>query len=235
MTRISFQRVKKAALPQGPRRRRLLFGIGRGIELDVDFATQVKLFLGLYEVELNRHLRRLCQPGFNCFDVGAQFGYDALVLAKLGGGRVASFECEPDTYVKLVRNVAYNADLRNRIDLVHGFVGLTTEEQTGKIALDDAAFGGRFFVPDFIKIDIEGGELDALMGARRVLEEHRPNLIVETHSRQLEDDCLAFVRSLGYATTIIDARKVLPDYRPIEHNRWFAASHGAMVRRETHA
>jgi hypothetical protein len=225
--------VKAAVLPRGKRSRRLPLGIGRGITLDIDFSVQTKMFLGLYEIELNRHFRRLCLPGFNCLDVGAQFGYDALLLAKLSRGRVASFECDPDMYGELCRNVAYNDELRPHIEVVQGFVTSETRESEGWLALDDIVFGGRLFVPDFIKMDIEGGELAALLGARRILEEHHPNLLIETHSRQLETDCLALVSSLGYRTTIIETRTLLPDYRPAEHNRWFVASHASMIARAT--
>lgn len=225
MSRIGLQRVKRTVLPTGKHCRRLPLGIGRGIRLDIDLAVQTKMLLGLYEIELNRYLRRLCRPGFNCFDVGAQFGYDALLLAKLSGGRVASFECDDDILDELARNVASNEHLRGRIEIVKGFVTSTTDQASGSIALDDVAFGGSAFVPDFIKMDIEGGEFDALRGARAILERRRPDLLIETHSRQVEMDCLDYVRALGYETTIVDARKLLPDYRPVEHNRWFVASH----------
>ena len=225
MPRNTLQRVKTTFLPRGKRSRRLPIGIGRGIRLDIDFSVQTKMFLGLYEIELNKHLRRLCQPSFNCFDVGAQFGYDALLLAKLTGGRVASFECDVEMFDELVRNIQSNLELGARIDVVKGFVAAEPHEPTGSIALDDIAFGGRSFIPDFIKMDIEGGEFDALVGARRILAERRPNLLIETHSRKVEIDCLEYVRSFGYRTTIVEARKLFPDYRPVEHNRWFVASH----------
>ena len=41
---------------------------------------------------------------------------------------------------------------------------------------------GEFGTPGFIKIDVDGGELDVLRGAEEILREHRPSLIVETHS-----------------------------------------------------
>jgi methyltransferase FkbM-like protein len=164
-------------------------------------------------------------PGFNCLDVGGQFGYDALVLAKLSGGRVMSFECDPTASSELARNVANNAPFRDNIRVVHAFVTAQTNGERGQIALDDVAFDGEGFVPDFIKMDIEGAELDALRGARRILEERHPNLLVETHSRQLEIDCLTFVESLGYGTRVLSPRLWLRDYRPVEHNRWFAATY----------
>lgn len=35
---------------------------------------------------------------------------------------------------------------------------------------------------DFIKIDVEGGEADVLVGAERTLRQHRPQLLIEIHN-----------------------------------------------------
>lgn len=231
MERNPLSIAKGAILPRAKQSRRLPFGIAAGIRIEIDFAVQTKMFLGMYEVELNKHLRRLVRPGYTSFDVGAQFGYDALVLAKLSGARVASIECDAGVIPELRRNINSNPGLRNQIELVDGFVASTTDIENGTVALDDLAYGGGLFVPDFIKMDIEGGELDALVGSRRILEERRPDLLVETHSAELEAECLDLVRSFGYRTTIVDARRFLPDYRPTEHNRWFVASHTTPVAR----
>jgi hypothetical protein len=226
MARNPVQVVKNAIVPREKRIRRLPFGIAAGIRIEIDFSIQTKMFLGMYEVELNKHLRRLVRPGYACFDVGAQYGYDALILAKLSGGPVASIECDAGVLPELRRNVDSNPGLRHQIRLVEGYVAATTDPAGGAIALDDLAYGGELFVPDFIKMDIEGGELDALLGSGRILRERRPNLLVETHSAQLEADCLELVRSFGYDASVVQARRFLPDYRPVEHNRWFVASYG---------
>src|SRR4051812_28459222 len=52
-------RTKAALLPRGSHLRRLPLGIGRGLVLEVDFAHQTKQYLGLYEIEVNKWLRRL--------------------------------------------------------------------------------------------------------------------------------------------------------------------------------
>jgi hypothetical protein len=232
MARNLGQVVKHALVPREKRNRRLPFGIAAGIRIEIDFSIQTKMFLGLYEVELNRHIRRLVQPGYKSFDVGAQYGYDALILAKISRAAVASIECDADVLPELRRNVNSNPSLREHIRLIKAFVAAATEEGHGIVSLDDLAYGGKFFVPDFIKLDIEGGELEALLGSRRILEEHRPNLLVETHSVKLEAACVDLVRSLGYVVSIVETRRFLPDYRPVDHNRWFVAWHpAAQVRR----
>ena len=40
-------------------------------------------------------------------------------------------------------------------------------------------------VPALIKIDVEGAELEVLEGAARVLETHRPRLLISLHPKRL--------------------------------------------------
>jgi len=59
---------------------------------------------------------------------------------------------------------------------------------------------------DFVKIDVEGGELNVLKGAARTLSRHRPLLYCEVYERWAASfgytpaDLLGFVRSLGYSS-----------------------------------
>jgi Methyltransferase FkbM domain len=187
----------------------------------IDPATQTRLFLGLYELELNRYLRRLVTRGSVAFDVGGQHGYDALVIAKLTRAQVTSFECVPANIFSMERNFALNPALQPVLTAIHATVG--TGENT--LSLDDYAYSPTGFLPDFMKIDIEGAEVEALRGARQILADARPSVIVETHSAHAEDKCGALLAHHGYRPVIVNQRRVLSDYRPgIEHNRWLVAS-----------
>ena len=59
---------------------------------------------------------------------------------------------------------------------------------------------------DFVKIDVEGGELNVLKGAARTLSKHRPLLYCEVYEKWAASfgytpaDLLGFVRSLGYSS-----------------------------------
>jgi FkbM family methyltransferase len=58
---------------------------------------------------------------------------------------------------------------------------------------------------DFVKLDVEGGELDALKGAARTIMRHHPVIYCEVYEKWARSfgytpaDLLAFVRTLGYA------------------------------------
>ena len=49
-----------------------------------------------------------------------------------------------------------------------------------------------------IKIDVQGMELDALRGMRRLLSRHRPKIVLEIHRDVSRDDVLALLESCGY-------------------------------------
>ena len=81
-------------------------------------------------------------------------------------------------------------------------------------------------LPGFIKIDIEGAEMEALESGTTLISECDVQLLVEVHSVKLEVECLKFLANHGYACEIIDNsrwRNIIPEKRPIEHNRWIWA------------
>lgn len=213
--------LKRALLPSGARIRRLPCGPARGVRMEIDFSSQTRLYLGLYESELNAHLRTLCRPGLAVFDIGAQFGYDALLMAKLTGGPVVSVECDSLAIEGMRRNFEANPSLAPLLTVWHAAAGATTDERVGTITLDDLA--DRTFVPDVVKIDVEGAEVDVLAGARLLLGRRRPDCLVEVHSREAEQACQSVLLTHGYRVQVVNQRRVLADYRPTEHNRWLVA------------
>ena len=78
--------------------------------------------------------------------------------------------------------------------------------------LDALLSGSEFERVDFIKIDIEGGELACLRGAESLLRQHRPVLIVEVQSVSARragyrpEDILDLLSALGYEFYTIAAQ-----------------------------
>jgi hypothetical protein len=93
-----------------------------------------------------------------------------------------------------------------------GFATLERREGTGQMhrvalrRLDDicAHIEGRI---SFIKIDVEGHELEVLRGGTATLAKHRPNLLIEIeqrHSAGPIEETLKYVASLGYRGEFLD-------------------------------
>lgn len=120
---------------------------------------------------------------------------------------------------RLRKNLAAN---RLSFHIVDSFVGATIGQATttiDKLAVD-------YFAPDFLKIDIEGGERDALIGAEQVISGHsghKPPMIIETHSVKLEAECGDLLRKAGYTIEIVSQRRFMREHRPIAHNSWIVA------------
>ena len=166
-------RSVKGLLPKGKRYRKLPLGPAAGCVMAVDFGYHLKVYLGIYEYELLPHLKRMVTPGANCFDIGGRDGYDALMMANMSRGRVASFECE-HVYAEQMRHTfAQNPKLS--IEVVESFVG--AENAHGCTTIDQASRD--LFVPHVIKLDIEGAEDRALEGASETLAKYRPHFIIE--------------------------------------------------------
>jgi FkbM family methyltransferase len=179
---------------------------------------------GRQEVHL---LRQLLRPGMNVLDVGANQGIYTLLLAGIvRPGSVFAFEPHPFLYQQLVSNVEAN-NAANVVchqaavsrssgsltlhpgNLNRGDNRIVTgpSNTPGKITVDsvslDAKFAGQKI--DFLKIDVQGWEAEALFGARRVLEENMDLVVMFElwpygllNAGTPSEVLLAFLRNLGF-------------------------------------
>lgn len=172
-----------------------------GLEQDVTVFQPIRT-TKTWEPHVMAVLERVVTPQSICFDVGANLGAITLPLSRLAWqGHVHAFEANPNAYELLVRNITLNG-LRNVTpvnaaitahtgDTVEIFsteaqlgcahmserLGRTgTREEVKSLALDD--YLGLLHI-DFLKIDIEGAEIAALEGARRLIAAHPPVLVIE--------------------------------------------------------
>jgi FkbM family methyltransferase len=141
--------------------------------------------------------------GDHVIDAGACFGDTAIDLAHVVGshGRVHAFEVV-DAHLRVIEhNLGQNGGLGNIV--VHR-CALGDEERAGEVVhsapnpgfsvadrrftprlrrLDDLVGTGEIERVDFIKMDIEGNELQALRGAEQVLRRYRPRLAISLYHR----------------------------------------------------
>lgn len=183
-----------------------------------------------------RLLSQLISPGMTVLDVGANIGIYTEFLAKLVGpsGRVVAFEPEQRN-VEHLRNAARNY---KQVEVVHAAVSdrsgtlklfvaddLNVDHRTyapletrrsvdvAAVALDDFVSEGDHV--DVIKMDIQGAELAALRGARRLLaSQNAPVILFEYWPYGLRSAgenpkaLLSELASFGYAPRMIDGSPV---------------------------
>jgi len=159
-----------------------------------------------------RAFREAVRPGMTALDIGANVGAYSLLIGQWVGssGAVFAFEPAPDAHDGLQRHIHLNAldAIVTPVRAAAGaasstsrfVVGTTAGESrlatTATLATDDEAttvdvpvttiddFCAReHLTPDFIKIDVEGAELDVLRGARETIRRTRGrlSLFVEIH------------------------------------------------------
>jgi hypothetical protein len=213
--------IKSALGLTGTKRVQILAGPARGVTMTLDFYGHTPLFLGMYELELHGFSREALRGAELVLDVGGYIGYDALMFAANCPGRVITFEPDERRLPALRDNVAQNPSLAPRITVNPTAVGLSDGNGATTLGAISASAG----VPDFIKIDIDGGELDALRGGLELLRTRRPHLIVETHSLELEQACGSLLVECGYQPVIKHNRRIWREFRGgAPHNRWLLAA-----------
>jgi FkbM family methyltransferase len=215
------------AAPVGLVEVRVAGGDLRGYTIQLDMQIDKDYWLGTYEPELQAALHELIPAGAVIFDVGANIGYVSLLLAKAAGeaGRVFAFEALPSNVAQLRRNVALNS-MEGRVTVVDRAVTQTsgpvrflvhTSGGMGKAAgsagrddryqsevtvpgtsLDEFVYGEGNPPPQVVKMDIEGGEVLALPGMRRLLAEARPLMLMELHGPESSRAAWDALTSAGY-------------------------------------
>ena len=74
------------------------------------------------------------------------------------------------------------------------------------MSLDDLIEQFALRPPDFIKMDIEGGEVVAVPGMRRTLARFKPTLLIELHGRASARPALAAFEGLDYRFQVAGER-----------------------------
>lgn len=133
-------------------------------------------------------IERFLYPNINkdslFFDIGACWGQYSLRVLSMGA-RVVAFEPDPRMVIGLKTNINLNSGFSDRFILYEGAVS----QINGNMDMDDLediptanldSFID-YYVPTFIKIDVEGDELYVIKGAINLLKRHKPKLLIENH------------------------------------------------------
>jgi len=187
----------------------------------LDFQSQLQRFLGLDERELLYPMGKLIARSRTLVDVGANDGYYTLAFLKSRADAILA--CEPGLVMAdLVANANANGySIGGRFETVQTAIG----NSEGCISLAEILRDKP--EPIFIKVDVDGSELDVLQSSEECCNRMDLAWIVEIHSHQLERDCQNWLQKRGYVTEIIDHawwRRFIPELRPRELNRWILAT-----------
>jgi FkbM family methyltransferase len=191
---------------------------------------------GVYEQEVENHLRRLLRPGDTFVDVGANVGYFSLIAGQLVGatGQVHSFEPDDSARAMLERSIADNElhhvnchpvalwskdvalGLMEKADSAYNHVeaaAFSRQKQVRGVDFDSYAESVGMATPiRLLKIDVEGAEVEVLRGMGQTLARDRPALIVEAQDATLArsgyrlEDIFSLLDRHSYVGTTADGR-----------------------------
>jgi FkbM family methyltransferase len=164
-----------------------------------------------YDAPVAAFIRERLRPGATCLDVGANVGVYVLQFAHWSGegGRVIAFEPNPSALEVLQKHIQLN-DLSGRVEVVPAAVGADcgsatmfvagaegmsrlgapneliadqVKEITVPVLTLDKLCAERDLKPDWLFMDIEGFEIAALKGGRKMIGARGAdlNIVVEMH------------------------------------------------------
>lgn len=197
---------------------------------------------GCYEPNEFFVLKKVLRTGMTVMDVGANIGLYSIFASRLVGshGKIIAIEPSQREFGRLTDNLTLNSahnvcamrvacsNYSGEADIVIAADGKEGHNTLGSLSyasakvkevqrvrierLDDLVEREEVARVDVLKLDIEGAELFALLGAAKILEHFRPIILIELSDRTLErQGCSTFqiwdlLVSYGYTLFTIDDR-----------------------------
>lgn len=205
-----------------PKLHRIPFGPLKGRRIFTRFGISPRMFFGVDEPWVAQLIQEYVRQGDVVYDIGAHIGYTCLLFARKlnGSGSVLAFEVLPSTADHLRKTVEanefsniaiYNVGLSatdGALDLPVGATLMTSIysarvkglkfESCKLVSLDGYVLRQGLPLPSLIKIDIEGAEVDCLVGGKELIREFLPRMIVEFHNLELLKQGVSLLDPLGY-------------------------------------
>ncbi|MCB0164578.1 MAG: FkbM family methyltransferase [Anaerolineae bacterium] len=230
-----------------------------GLTLEIPHQLNYAYVLREYEPKLIHLLQEYLQPGMAMVDVGANIGFVTAFAARLVGnhGRVIAVEPGQDNLRFLRKNIELNG--LSNVEIVPYAAGNKAHrrqlylhsdstshtlfppegENDHSIEVQAISLDGVVTQPiDFVKIDVEGAEIEVLEGMTQILQQN-PNLrlLVEWNPHLLQragysiEALPQYLLEKGFAISLIDEESSLSSveeainlYRTSQLSRsWFAS------------
>ncbi len=187
-------------------------------------SSGIRFIKGTYEPKNVEAIQQTVRADDVAYDVGAHVGYFSVLMGDIvgSGGKVIAFEPRGLNLGYLKRHVSVNhcenieivskalgdhsghAKLETRTGSGTGYISDTGDEDVEIASIDELVESGAFPPPDFLKIDVEGGEMAVLRGARKVIEKQRPRMILATHGDEIDAECRTLLSEWHYDMQDID-------------------------------
>jgi FkbM family methyltransferase len=174
-------------------------------------------WLGSYELEMQKRVAKEVKRGGVFYDIGANVGFYSILAATLSDpGLVYAFEPVPTNLVYLRKHLELNRihnveifDMAISDEVGRAFFEVEDSRAMGRLCesgclgvrtstLDALLREKKVPPPDCIKMDIEGEEFHALLGAKNCFARYRPKLLLATHGRDVHDQCCQILQSWQY-------------------------------------
>lgn len=226
---------------------------------DSDDLINLKIALvGAHEFDTTYFIRTRLLSSDVFVDIGANIGYFSVLAARqLTHGQVVAVEPSPRNHAALRTNVELNGlgnvravqrilwrESGRRLELhvvdphnlgANSVLGSGTTDVVGiSLTLDDLATELGLERIDAIKIDVEGAELDVLLGAARCFRRFRPRLLIlaaDNPDASVRRKAVELVASVGYAeidpfTSVVRPRRDTVDRSLLFYERTGATPGG---------
>jgi FkbM family methyltransferase len=154
--------------------------------------------------------------GGRCLDIGANVGFMSMAMLS-AGCTVDAFEPQPALFELLKKNTlafdkAYcsNVALSSKCGVAtmprirygskgnYGALGLGQRSELGTISVECKTLDSLYTSVDFIKIDVEGHELEVLRGGADLISSCKPIMYIEDDRPALSVKLREFILKLGY-------------------------------------
>jgi len=173
-------------------------------------------------------------------DIGANIGKHSIEMAKTCD-KVIAIEPDKDSYKLLKQNIELN-NIEDKVTIINKACGekqgtvsffrdavyptsnsitvkknaQMTEEKVECDTVDNICNG---IVIDFIKVDVEGGELDTLKGAKKTIDICKPKIIFEAWNKEAADEIKSYLKHWGYSFTNLDTYNYLAEVKKSEGDK----------------
>lgn len=208
-------------------------GIAKGLKFNPGESCP-ELALGTYEVPIQNIFAQYLHQGDVFYDIGSNVGFFSIIAAQLVGDRGKVYAFEPGQ--ENANSIRHNARLNKfkQIEVIEKAVShssgsgqlllaqysgghalatadippdLAGEVTVDLVAIDDLIAQNKIAPPNFVKVDVEGAELDVLKGMKQTIQTHQPTIIYEiddgdrTAYERKYQELADFLESLNYQVT----------------------------------